>query len=329
MAESTLTLAYADFQAAVSYYLGYGRTVGSLDANQLADVEACIQGGLRMFYNPIDCGLPRHEWWFMRPIGSISLFGAAAITAASWVGNVATITCGVQFLVGSQVTVSGVTPTGYNGTFTIVSSNATQFTFALTSNPGAYTSGGTAGCSDYAFSDDFGGIEGDMTFASADNARLTVAVVSEEVIRRYRQSYLNLVSRPRYVGIQPITTFDGSAGQRFKAVFWPLLDGNYTASFRYRALFNKLTAGNPYPAGGMGHAETIQACMIAYAERHINDTMMGERWAYMLDRMKASINEERTGMTPEFFGYNGDASDEMGGERFARTISVTYKGVQY
>ncbi len=50
---------------------------------------------------------------------------------------------------GDQVTVSGVTPANYNGTFTVLSSGLTttrpyRFRYTMTSNPGAYVSGGTA-----------------------------------------------------------------------------------------------------------------------------------------------------------------------------------------
>ena len=44
--------------------------------------------------------------------------------------------------VGSTVVVSGITPAGYNGTFTVYSSSSTTVQYVLTPNPGTYTSGG-------------------------------------------------------------------------------------------------------------------------------------------------------------------------------------------
>ena len=62
------------------------------------------------------------------------------ITAASWAGGIATITGGNAFTAGQVVNVYNITgsisPTGYNGTFTILTATATNFTYALPTNPG-------------------------------------------------------------------------------------------------------------------------------------------------------------------------------------------------
>ena len=67
---------------------------------------------------------------------------SGTIVAATWASGVATITAAGGppggFSVGESVTISGMTPSGYDGTFTIVSVlSSTQFTYALTTNPGA------------------------------------------------------------------------------------------------------------------------------------------------------------------------------------------------
>jgi hypothetical protein len=64
------------------------------------------------------------------------------ITAASWSsasGGTVTVTANNNFAAGNTVDVEGITPTGYNGLYTIVSANATSFTYALASNPGTAT----------------------------------------------------------------------------------------------------------------------------------------------------------------------------------------------
>jgi hypothetical protein len=68
-----------------------------------------------------------------------------AVTGASWASSTATITMGSNVInTGSTVTVSGVSPAGYNGTFKVKSSTATTVAYALSTNPGTYSSGGTA-----------------------------------------------------------------------------------------------------------------------------------------------------------------------------------------
>jgi hypothetical protein len=68
------------------------------------------------------------------------------VSTASWTGNVSTYTTTAahNLIAGNSVVVTGVTPSGYNGTYTVVSTpTTTTFTVAQVSNPGTYTSGGT------------------------------------------------------------------------------------------------------------------------------------------------------------------------------------------
>lgn len=67
-----------------------------------------------------------------------------ATTAGSWATNVATLTIGAHnLLVGDTITVAGVTPSGYNGTYVITAITGTQVSYALLTNPGTYTGAGT------------------------------------------------------------------------------------------------------------------------------------------------------------------------------------------
>lgn len=69
-----------------------------------------------------------------------------ATTAASGTGSVATITTASAhgLVVGEQVTIAGITPTGYRGTFTVTAvPSSTQFSYASTAT-GSQTVAGTA-----------------------------------------------------------------------------------------------------------------------------------------------------------------------------------------
>ena len=69
-----------------------------------------------------------------------------AITAASGNGTTVTLTYATQasnpYTIGQQVTVTGVTPSGYNGTYTVTSVSTTQVQFA-SSYTTSYVNGGT------------------------------------------------------------------------------------------------------------------------------------------------------------------------------------------
>ena len=71
---------------------------------------------------------------------SATATAAAGIAAARWAGGTATITTTAPhgFPNGQLVVVSDTGPLGYKGTYTATVTDATHFTYPLTSNPGAY-----------------------------------------------------------------------------------------------------------------------------------------------------------------------------------------------
>lgn len=71
---------------------------------------------------------------------------ATAITAATWVAGVATITATAHGLAtGDLVNITGVTPVGYNGVRTATVTTVNAFTVPIAVDPTAYVSGGIVG----------------------------------------------------------------------------------------------------------------------------------------------------------------------------------------
>ena len=74
------------------------------------------------------------------------LTGSKTISAMSWGGSVVTVTTttphGFTISDTLYLTVTGVTPTAYNGTYLCTVTGASAFTYALTSNPGAVSTQG-------------------------------------------------------------------------------------------------------------------------------------------------------------------------------------------
>jgi hypothetical protein len=74
-----------------------------------------------------------------------------SVSSASWAATAGgQITFVLNYLpntavAGTSISVSGATPTGYNGTFTIVSTSGTSVIVTAVNNPGAYQAGGIAG----------------------------------------------------------------------------------------------------------------------------------------------------------------------------------------
>tara|TARA_R110002126_G_scaffold22446_7_gene80049 strand:- start:10575 stop:13328 length:2754 start_codon:yes stop_codon:yes gene_type:complete len=99
----------------------------------------------------INLGSTVRALWAWEDTNSNSYLGVGAdgispciVTGASNVGATVTLTFtgGASFLVGKSITVSGITPTTYNGTFTITATTGTTVSYVLGSAPAAYTSGG-------------------------------------------------------------------------------------------------------------------------------------------------------------------------------------------
>lgn len=67
------------------------------------------------------------------------------VTKATWTSGIATITMSSNIInIGSAVTVSGVSPSRYNGTYKVAAATGTTIRYALKTNPGTYISGGKA-----------------------------------------------------------------------------------------------------------------------------------------------------------------------------------------
>lgn len=71
----------------------------------------------------------------------------AANSTLTWAGSVVTVTTAANHGIPNGksllVTIAGVSPTGYNGTFTATATGANTFTYPLVSNPGSETVPGT------------------------------------------------------------------------------------------------------------------------------------------------------------------------------------------
>jgi hypothetical protein len=73
VAVSGLTVTYDELRAEVGAFLGYGRTWSSMSTAQQAEVDSCINSGLRRFYRPPPVNGRAHQWGFLRPTTTLAL----------------------------------------------------------------------------------------------------------------------------------------------------------------------------------------------------------------------------------------------------------------
>jgi len=78
MAESTLSLGFADFQREVGHYLGFGYDPDNYSSDQTSEVDFIVQSGYRRFLNPplVPGESVSHEWNFLSPVASLSVLSA-------------------------------------------------------------------------------------------------------------------------------------------------------------------------------------------------------------------------------------------------------------
>lgn len=127
-------------------------TDSALDNYDVVDIRTQVSvGGLILFGKyPI---IAVNDDQFQ--INAVNLFGnleyayfstaTKSVTGASWSLGTATLTYGASytFATGDVISVTGVSPSGYNGLYVVTGSTATTVSYAVVSNPGAYVSGGS------------------------------------------------------------------------------------------------------------------------------------------------------------------------------------------
>lgn len=177
---------------------------------------------------------------------------------------------------------------------------------------------------DYNLPDDFGGLEGNLTFATNDDAWVSVTITSEQQIRELRQITTTNTGWPRLAAVRPILTpTAGATGTRYELLIWPEPDAIYTLSYRFNIMPEALTSGLPFPHGGLVHAETILESCLAVAERRLDDYESTYHHEMFTELLEASIQNDRALQVPHTLGYNADGSDDILSTRDDRYDGVT------
>lgn len=160
----------------------------------------------------------------------------------------------------------------------------------------------SSGTGDYDLPNDFGGIEGDLTFGS-ETVTSAVYLVGEAQIRKKRQQS-PISGRPKLAAVRA-KEHDGTDVQRYEIMFWPEPNDTFTLYYRKLVQLNNLSSDNPWPVGGAAHAETILESCLAEAESYEEDTGEGLHWQRFLRRLAASVRRDRIATAPEYLGYMG------------------------
>lgn len=108
---------------------------------QANDIAPIFQRAINRLYG--------NNAWGTATTYTVAALAATATTAGSESTNTVTLTFGAtpaNCVAGNQITIAGVTPAGYNGTYQILTRSATQVTYFDTSGLGAVSVQGTGVC---------------------------------------------------------------------------------------------------------------------------------------------------------------------------------------
>lgn len=145
----TITIGNVSAGASVIVDQGSTVTVYSDGTNiRAADIPGA---STNVIFNDNDTRLNGESYFtFNKYSSGLTVRGSNSISNASWAAGTATITLSDSInndisLSSGKVTISGVSPSGYNGVWNIVSAvgGSTTITCQIPTNPGSYVSGGT------------------------------------------------------------------------------------------------------------------------------------------------------------------------------------------
>ena len=309
MSESTLSTTYDDLREAIAHYLGFGLTSTDWSTDEAATIAMILKRGLRQFYFP-----PRlyqtedpHEWNFLKPtmsLDTIATYSTGTIAVVK-TGTTVTLTTGVwpswAYTHGTLV----VDTTEY-AIASRTSDAEIELSAAWTEDTETAATYDLKHDGNYDLPDDFGGMDGTLTYEPSEN-KADIKIVGEGRIRTLRRNDSS-TTYPLYVAIRPKEQTDTTTGQRFEVMFYPIPDDAYELAYRMNILPQMLVATTlTHPYGGAIHAETIEASCLAIAELQ-EDEKEGPKKAYFMERLSASISKDKNTARQEYFGYNGDQS---------------------
>ena len=282
MAESTLSLIYADFVREVERYLRIAT------GTETTWVDDLLRTGCRKVY-------AAHDWKYLRVTTTLS-------TVAPY--STGTITC-----VDGVVTLSGGTfPTGA-ADYVLIANNityeintrdsGTQVTLEdLSVDIDAGTTYEVAKFA-YDLPDGYGELLGPMTYHPGLNEMYRPLWKIDAIDLRVLRQMGDETDPPQCFAVRP-KAFTATTGERYQVLFAPLPDGVYQFTYAYRVHPDKL-ATSLYPMGGMVHAETFRLAILAACELSRTDQAGPYEQAFQM-QLAISIQRDSEMHAPDWLG---------------------------
>lgn len=339
MAEATLSMTFQQYRQEVGDFMSHTPAAAAwAGADSARRIDSIVKQGYRQFLYPPTVPDPDNqgrvvqwEWSFLKPMTTIGAWAEQSAGVATGTSGTTLNADDTIFVTDGTMVGQTISFTASGNTYTIASVTDTDTAVLDSSLASADEDVGDAFkvlAGDYALPDDFGGIEGTLTFDTTTGYP-DIEMVDINRIRRERQDSRNISTfRPRLAAIVPRTTSGLTTGQRFDLSLWPTPDASYTLHYRKVVLVDMMTETNKYPLGGSAHSQTLLFSCLAIAERYIAEKERDYQRLFE-EALAASIQRDRRLMTGRFSGYNADRSDALHSDRWGSRYRNYYKAVTY
>jgi len=329
MSEPTLILAYDNLRTEIAFALGWTRTESKWTAAQVAVIDKVLQSGYRRFLFP--AVLPNdtvpHKWSFLEPTDTIVAFAAASGTVSglpvyATPSSTITATAAKFFpgMVGRSITFD-TSSTSY-----VIVGYTSSTIITVTGNASGELTGDTFtidSTGDVAMPDNFGSMSSEFYLSSSVSSCKTIQRRGLSDILRRRAEDEDRTGAPEFYAIAP-KAHTGAAGQRQQAMFWPTPDDDYTLTFQYQLLRNKIDATYVYPAGIESHSETILAAILAECDHQMRQDFGNE--ARFKEMLFTSVKMDEMNSSPESMGYNSNRGAGVVARHNGENPAITYNG---
>lgn len=161
--------------------------------------------------------------------------------------------------------------------------------------------------------DDFGGLEGPVSFSSGSQSNVwsSLSPTGEgRLVEAYGRTPTQ-TGAPLMLSVRALKGTALDRSNRYEMFVFPLADMEYTFSFSYSILADALSSANPFAYGGAYHSETLLESCLCIAEERYNNLPNGVHKSKFVERLRASISDDRR-LKPQQLGYNGDGTWRRG-----------------
>jgi len=255
MADSDLLLQNTALYTEVADLLGYTRD----DSNHTTEMVARIQKAMDKGYADF---IGEHDWTFLRKYATIVTTAPYSTGTIAVTNDDATVTLSD----GTWPSWAAQGSLYYDGVEYDVSSRTDDTHIELLDNfTGTTASGETYELRRlyYDLPDDFASVCQWFTFSS-EHTRGRLSQTSYSRIQLHRAGNVS-TTYPEEFAVLPKVS-DGSADQKYRAMFFPLADGTYQLFYSYYIMPTQKVDGNAtYAVGGPEYSQAIQDCMLSAA----------------------------------------------------------------